>query len=841
MRTIPLAVLGWLAGTAAAAQDPSDSTARRDTVRTTQHSMAIAEAEPPPVQTGARLSDLLTVRGLSNGLRTAPAGGALGSAGRFRMRGPQTIVDERMPLVILDGMRLDAASDLLGGPARLEDLNPEEIESIEAYPGPAATAQYGPGAANGVIIIRTREGHEGPPRWESYAEAGTRRPYRSWPSVYGGVDVDNTDSVYRTGGCTLQVVAAGACVQDLILRLSAYPFSDQLRTALRRQYGLSVTGGLPRVYYFVSGEVDGDGGLFALSSDEIARLNALGQPPRTWTRYPERDGGAHLRANLRVRPSHGLAVTLRGARITDDLRLATPPSFLFGLPGNAFQQENTHAVTRWLGVAEAEWRPVEALTVRGAIGGDAVRVSDKSLLRRDEGPTFPGFIRAGYVSDGRTEIDTRTIDISAEYEFLRSRDVSLRTRAGYQHIRFERDSLERFGAGLDSGETTFDSASVYTVYQEKRWGGERGLYVQQRLDYKGVWDLTATLRHDDFGNVADAAIHPSIAVSWFPGALRIRAGYGSAGRRPFLFGPERTRELTGSVDGTLLNGHLTFGVTLYDMRSTVVAPFPLSPGIGAPQLPEARISNRGVEISLEGQLLNQADAALALTFVAWGNRNRVVSMDGPPLIQVNSRHQPGYPAGGYWARPVLGYVDLNGDGILAPSEVLLGSEQVWAGTPYPTQGAALAGDLSLRRAVRLGATFEYAAGHRLFNRTEWNTCAFSLCRAAVDPATPLGRQAYAVAAAGGAITPGFIEDADFLKLREVWVSVAAPRAIAAALRARAATIALVGRNLLTWTGYSGVDPEPVIAEAPVGQIEFIADRLVLPALPEWSLRVRLAY
>jgi hypothetical protein len=86
-----------------------------------------------------------------------------------------------------------------------------------------------------------------------------------------------------------------------------------------------------------------------------------------------------------------------------------------------------------------------------------------------------------------------------------------------------------------------------------------------------------------------------------------------------------------------------------------------------------------------------------------------------------------------------------------------------------------------------------------------------------------------------------IEDADFLKLREVWVSVAAPRAIAAALRARAATIAVVGRNLLTWTGYSGVDPEPVIAEAPVGQIEFIADRLVLPALPEWSLRVRLAY
>src|SRR5207253_157083 len=76
--------------------------------------------------------------------------------------------------------------------------------------------------------------------------------------------------------------------------------------------------------------------------------------------------------------------------------------------------------------------------------------------------------------------------------------------------------------------------------------------------------------------------------------------------------------------------------------------------------------------------------------------------------------------------------------------------------------------------------------------------------AAVDPRTPLAEQARAAVPYP---TTGYFEDADYLKLREISLSFSPSPKLAAALRARAATITLAGRNLATWTGYSGGDPE----------------------------------
>ena len=54
---------------------------------------------------------------------------------------------------------------------------------------------------------------------------------------------------------------------------------------------------------------------------------------------------------------------------------------------------------------------------------------------------------------------------------------------------------------------------------------------------------------------------------------------------------------------------------------------------------------------------------------------------------------------------------------------------------------------------------------------------------------------------------GFFEDGTFLKLREVTASYNLPQRFASRLRSRSAAFVLTGRNLKTWTKYSGVDPE----------------------------------
>jgi TonB-dependent SusC/RagA subfamily outer membrane receptor len=835
----PLAVVSWivvgsLLPLTLRAQDPADSIPQRDT------SIAVRSEGA-----GARFSDLLTAH--RAGLFVSPAGGALGSAGLFRVRGVQTIFDNRMPLVILDGMRLDAAADGLGGPARLEDLNPEDIASVDVLRGAATTAIYGPGAANGVILVRTRDGRRGSARLETYTEVGVRRPYRDWPMRYAGIDADNASGAFRIGACSLAWVAAGYCVQDSIVAYNAYAYSGLLRAAATRQHGVAVSGGLPSLDYFLSGELEGDGGLLALSPSEVDRLTALGQPPRTATRYPERESGSHLRANLRLHPAAGLAVSLRGARIARDLRLPqTDPNLRFDpFVGDWLQMENTSAFDRWLGAADVAWHPVKTLTLRAAIGRDQTDISTTGLQRWGEGPRQTGgSLRGGSIRLGTVKVGTRATTVSAAYEYRLPRGVALRTSVGYERSRFERDSTQRL-AMLDSGETSIDSASVGSAYWDSWRGQNWGLYVQQQVDFNDRVELSAGLRRDKFKYFSDAVWHPSLAVSWLLGATRVRAGYGTAGRRPYARQEERTKELTAGLERSLFADRVQLGVTLYDTRSNVLVGFPggLPQWLTPPLLrvPRAQITNRGIEITVSGHVIQRPEAALAVSLIAWGNRNRVTHIDdGIAVLTYAGGFAPGYPAGGLWSRRIVGFDDANGDGIIVPSEVTVTPDFEWVGSAYPTQGAALTSDLTLRSGVRLGITLDYQAGHMAFKRAQWSACASEQCRASVDPAAPLDEQAVAVAAS---VAPAaFFEDADFMKLRELWVSVGVPRALATAVGARSATLALVGRNLLTVTRYTGIDPEPLLDEGATGQFApYGTNGLVMPRLPEWSLRLRLTY
>jgi hypothetical protein len=65
----------------------------------------------------------------------------------------------------------------------------------------------------------------------------------------------------------------------------------------------------------------------------------------------------------------------------------------------------------------------------------------------------------------------------------------------------------------------------------------------------------------------------------------------------------------------------------------------------------------------------------------------------------------------------------------------------------------------------------------------------------------------AMALASVASAGAFVEDGSFTRLREVAISVEAPRRLAHAVSGRAIVLTLSGRNLALWSGYSGWDPE----------------------------------
>src|SRR5512143_404918 len=198
--------------------------------------------------TPTNLTDLLNAR--APNVQVMPSGGTTGTGSRVRIRGSTSLSLNNEPIIVVDGIRVDndANSNSIGVggqlPSRLNDINPDEIESIEIVKGPSAAALYGTDAGNGVIQIRTKRGRPGPTRWTSYAEGGVLNDVTAWPSNY--------TSVTNTGAaCTLTTMANGGCTIDTVRSFNPLEVNSPFRQGVRQQYGMSASGGNEQTTFFL--------------------------------------------------------------------------------------------------------------------------------------------------------------------------------------------------------------------------------------------------------------------------------------------------------------------------------------------------------------------------------------------------------------------------------------------------------------------------------------------------------------------------------------------------------------------------------------------------------------
>ncbi|MDE6855512.1 MAG: SusC/RagA family TonB-linked outer membrane protein, partial [Muribaculaceae bacterium] len=91
------------------------------------------------------------LKGVAAGVTATTANGQPGSSAQIRVRGVGTINNSN-PLYIVDGMPIDGGIDY---------LNPADIKSIEVLKDAASGAVYGARAANGVVLVTTKNGVEG--------------------------------------------------------------------------------------------------------------------------------------------------------------------------------------------------------------------------------------------------------------------------------------------------------------------------------------------------------------------------------------------------------------------------------------------------------------------------------------------------------------------------------------------------------------------------------------------------------------------------------------------------------------------------------------------------------
>jgi hypothetical protein len=205
----------------------------------------------------------------------------------------------------------------------------------------------------------------------------------------------------------------------------------------------------------------------------------------------------------------------------------------------------------------------------------------------------------------------------------------------------------------------------------------------------------------------------------------------------------------------------------------------------------------------------------------------------------------GVPLGAYWSNAVS-YSDANGDGLIAcpdgpgeaSCEFSVTKDPVLLGTPFPKAEFNFAPSLQVGWA-RLTATINRRSGNKLYNLTGVYRNAIFANGVAVQlpDASNLERQAAAQAAANGYLG-GFIEDASFTKLRELALSLTLPQRLAMRAGAGGAVLTFAGRNLHTWTNYSGLDPE---VNAGAQSNYSTADFLTAPNVRYFTARLALSF
>ncbi len=164
------------------------------------------------------VQDLINAR--APGVVVMPGTGMVGSGSRIRIRGTSTFSLSGDPLIYVDGVRVnnETGSGISvqafgsGVVSRLNDFDPDQIESIEILKGPAAATLYGTEAARGVINIITKQGMIGAPRFSlsikqgvnQFADAAGRMPVNYWRDGDGVVhSVNVTERAEEPGAVTV--------------------------------------------------------------------------------------------------------------------------------------------------------------------------------------------------------------------------------------------------------------------------------------------------------------------------------------------------------------------------------------------------------------------------------------------------------------------------------------------------------------------------------------------------------------------------------------------------------------------------------------------------------------
>jgi TonB-dependent SusC/RagA subfamily outer membrane receptor len=788
------------------------------------------------------------LQGRAPGIQVTQQTGSVGGGAKIRLRGNVSAAMSNQPIIYVDGVRVRSeglpknvgATGYQGrGPnavyGPLNDLDPDDIERIEVIKGAAATTLYGTEAAAGVIQIFTKRGRVGKARWALETEQGMARLGAFGPT-----------EDFR--GRPIVVPASEDQAPPMgVPDDPAYMFIDPyLRKAYRAKYGLSVSGGVEDLSYYISGTYTDAEGVLPNDLEEktSVRGNFTASPIRnlqlSWNTSYSRN---QLEQTAAGPNAQGIILnTFRRSR--NYLGGATDAETVSRL----LDYSNSQTIDRFITGLTALYAPTSAFTGRVTVGYDLVDQAAVSVR------PF-GFILApkGIAHANEFSATTLTLDGVGTWSTSPLENVSSSFSFGGQSVTQEEHRVETYGEDFPApGEVTVSSAAQRLGFESEIRVINAGAFVQELLGYRDRYFLTLGLRVDgnsSFGTDLGLQTYPKASFSWVAsdedfwneswGQMKVRAAWGQSGRAPGAFdavrtwspigwggqpafrpsnlgnpelGPERTTELEAGFDASFLNNRLDVGLTYYHQKTTdalfSVTQTPSQGFLGSQLDNVGELKNTGLELAVNSTLLDRAEWGWDLGVNMSTNHSETLTLGGAAEFSIGGR---GFIVEGQPVPVVRGRCVTNPDEFADPIVEL----DCNYGPNLPTLILGVNTSVRLPGGVVAAVRGEYQGGHYAYNVNDgegfsrgirWPSC-FN-----VYPAIDAGDMSQVNALERARCISTFanrdfaIYPQDFFKVREISVAAPVPFDIPGAESTR---LVVSARDAIRWrkAKYNFADPE----------------------------------
>ncbi len=658
-------------------------------------SLPVAElARQAPIQ---NVGEILQSR--LPGVSVSASSGSAGSSKQIRIRGASSISLSNQPLIFIDGIRVSEAQNSpgVGGQLtdRLNDINPDDIESIEVVKGPAAATLYGADASSGVIQIITKKGRLGSNSFQQTLRIDVSTIDQNWtpPSNFGRCSAAAIAPTSTNPLCRGNEL--NALIEDNPLeRVGAF------RTGNERNFGWTGRGGGSNYGYFLSATSDKTLGTLPNNSFERNgfRSNVNFVPDSRF----KVDIGLNILQSATVLPDNDnniygwLGGALLGSPTTrnDSGNPSQDGFFGFNRQFDAIKNiQNRVETRRTQANVTASYQPTDWFTNRFTIGADLSRDELTKFYPRNDGQQYAGNLNTGDNTQNRIGFDRFTIDyLGSMRTTLGDEDQwGVNFSGGLQSIITRQDNAFANGFGF----TTNAANSVSNA--STRTGGQT-FAEQKALGYLGELQLSSRDRrflqiggridqNSSFGVRAGEDIPPyfflpKIGASWViseerffdPLAslftqMRLRAAWGTTGRSPnpgaslttFSAAPfaitgaaqsgaipnnpgndslraERGTEFEFGIDAATWDDRISMELTYFNKNTTdLLLQRPLAPSLGFLGDPFANIgevSNTGVELTLTANLLRTSNLDWELRVGGNTLNNKLISLGDSSLARV---------------------------------------------------------------------------------------------------------------------------------------------------------------------------------------------------------------